>query len=446
MAEMVAAAAAILAVPAIPRAETPRPAQAATTVGHTTSAATLESEVERIVRKARSAAEAIAAPGGPGGPDARQSTPATLAAALTTATQGLTIDLAGMDPEAFPIVPVTQRAEGPPLLFADDPEYIRVPEAAVLRERLNPGVNRLYLYHCNGLTTAGGPLRRITAVIRNLDPAAPMRLRMTRHAMAGPGMDYGLIARKVTEGFFANKPEPAAKARQVPAGGAAPLDPDMEAALVKPDQLISGWYEFETDKPSEVTVLQTDPETSGVTAAARIATLLPPRSRSGAGRGYYPYSGYQVAGQPGRAVDTADGPQMIWLADGKLDRWLTGFDSSSSQPQTLKGNYGVVYNTRLRRASTDGRWMAVMLWNARAKSGCKSLAAVAQAGPGAFPPGVVALPSDAPVLRGAGSAALLQLLPPIPNAEPANIELTYTPPGASCLPTPILLVPFDMKR
>jgi hypothetical protein len=314
-----------------------------------------------------------------------------------------------------------------------------VPEGAVLRERIGPGTNRLYLYHCNGTT---GTIRRISAVIENLSDK-PLKLRFTRYAFPGVSLDYGRLGRMGIKAFLESRPATAGEERVIAARTAEPLDEAVERSTVKFDELIHAWYEFEIDRPAQVTIVQTDPDTPSPVAAARIRELLPPRSRSGAGRGYYPYSEYEITNTPGQTLDTAQGARQILVADGTLDRWLAGFDSSSMQPVMLKGNYGVLYRMTLRRASSDGRALALLTWNARTRSGCKAMSGCTQVSAGKFPAGAVLVPSDAPVVRGADKAVLLQVFPPLPRGESEVIEIVYTPPGASCLPTPLLLLPLD---
>lgn len=358
--------------------------------------------------------------------------------AILSAGQGHIVQMDAMPMADLPQLNYQQKAGGPPYLFTDDPEYIRVPEAAVLREKINPGPTRLYVYHCNGTT---GTISRISAVIENIS-SKPLHLRFLKYAFPGVSGDYGKLGKEGIRDFILSKP--GSKLRTIAPGAAEPLDEAMEASTVKFDQLIHGFYEFETDQPAKITVLQTTPDTPSPVAAARIKELIPPRSKSGAGRGYYPYSDYEITNAPGEVFDTADGPRQIMIADGKQDRWMTGLDSSSTMPCILKGNYGAFYNIKLNRTSSDGRGLALLTWNARYNSGCKAMGGCNAVGPGKFPAGPVMIPSNAPVIRGGDSAVLLQVYPPLPKGKTETIEITYTPPGASCLPTPLLLVPVEM--
>ncbi|MBX7244589.1 MAG: hypothetical protein K1X53_03770 [Candidatus Sumerlaeaceae bacterium] len=404
-----------------------KPIMTTTTATATTTVATLETDVERIVRKAMSG-------------EVKPQLSRELNDRIHAAAQGATIEMGDYDMEALPILNITQLASGPPLLFADDPEYIRVPEGAVLRERINPGPNRFYLYHCNGTT---GTVSKINAVIENLSDK-PMKLRFLRYAFPGVGFDYADLGRRGIKMFLESKVQTWGEARVIPPHAIEPFDQAAETTTVKFDQLIHGFYEFEIDQPAQITVLQTTPDTPSPVAAKRIKDLLPPRSKSGAGRGYYPYSDYTVMNAPGEIMDVADGPRQIFIADGRLDRWLTGFDSSTStSPIQLKGNYGVLYHITLRYKSSNGKSLALLEWNARTKSGCKAMSNCTHVGPGKFPAGSVMVPSDSNVLRGGDKAVLLQVFPAPKNGEEGTIEITYTPPGASCLPTPLLLVPVE---
>jgi hypothetical protein len=388
---------------------------------------TLETDVPRIIRRAaETRGTSIPLPAG-------------VENAIRAAGQGDVVDMNAYDMEALPIVPVRQQAGGPPMLFADDPEYIRVPEGAVLREEIGPGITRFYLYQCNGTTL---PKTKISPVIENLGDK-PMNLRFLRRVFPGVTLDYGRAGKEGIRSFLTAKPE--AETRSIPAHSSQPFDPNCETHLVKPDELIHGWYEFETDQPSRLTVLQTYPDVPSVEAAKRIKDVLAPRTRSGAGRGYYPYSEYTVTQPEGAAIDTADGPQQIFVADGVLDRWLTGWDSTSTQPIQLKGNYGVIYHIKVRRKSTDGKALALMIWNARTKSGCKAMSCCTGVSAGKWEAGPVMVPTNEPVLRGGDKAVLLQIFPPVPKGETRELEITYTPPGASCLPTPLLLVPIPAE-
>ena len=64
---------------------------------------------------------------------------------------------------------------------------------------------------------------------------------------------------------------------------------------------------------------------------------------------------------------------------------------------------------------------------------------------GLHPGGVVRVPSTAAAVKAATDAVVLDVFPPAPNGAEQVIHLTYSPPGAACLPTPLTLVPVQMK-
>lgn len=331
---------------------------------------------------------------------------------------------------------------GPQFLISDDPEYIRVPEAAVFRERVVPGTVRFYLYNVNGVKEPRKIDRRITAVIKNLGPG-PMRLQMLKYASEKPSGDYLKIGSTGLADFFASQPNP--KARVVKPGQAVAIDEKWEQTVVKFDDLVHGFYEFLVDQPAEITVLQTDPASSGPQALARNPPVLPGKSKSGAGRGIFGVCNYQI--RPDSVFDTSRGAAEITVADGQRDPWVEGRASHTSETAVLKGNYGVLYEMTIRWRSPDGRGLALLTRNARgggASNWCGGMATTVVVSPGRHPGGIVRLPSDKPMTRQEPEAVVIQVFPPAANGEEQVIHLTYSPPGASCLPTPITLVPVRM--
>ena len=332
---------------------------------------------------------------------------------------------------------------GPQFLISDDPEYIRVPEAAVFREKVQPGTVRFYLYNVNGVKEPQKMDRKITALIKNLG-TRPMRIQMLKYSAQPPSGDYLKIGRNGLADYFASQPSP--KVRTVKAGQAIAIDEKWEKTTVKYDDLVHGFYEFLIDQPAEITVLQTDPATPGPKALARNPQVLPGKSKSGAGRGVFGVSNYRV--QPDSVFDTRHGAAEITVADGKRDPWVEGTASHTTETAVLKGNYGVIYDITIRWKSTDGRGLALLTRNARGggenNQWCGAMATTVMVSPGLHPGGIVKLPSDKAVTKKEPEAVVIQVFAPSANGEEQTIHLTYSPPGASCLPTPIMLVPVQM--
>ncbi|MCX7718579.1 MAG: hypothetical protein N2111_09305 [Candidatus Sumerlaeaceae bacterium] len=356
----------------------------------------------------------------------------------TVKVAGATVDMGTSLSENLPRIPYTQQAGGPCMVFSDDPEYFRVPEGIGARETVKPGVVRMYVYHVNGTTDSA---KRITAVIDNLG-SRPMTLKFRRYAFAGPSKNYHAVGKEGLVEFLSGTKLP--PPRTIPPGGSETLDPAMEAVPVDYDELVHGFYEFEVDQPARLTTLQTTLDTSGPVASARLEKPLVTKKASGAGRGFFPFSDYTIANAPGYVLDSVNGPAQLIVADGVDDRWITGHDGDSTIPAQNKGNYGVLYNIRLQRQSSDGRGLALIAWNHRSENKwCWALAAAMIVSKGRFPAGLVQIPAEKIFMRGAPEASVIQIFPPVPKGKTDTIELVFSPPGASCLPVPLVFYPID---
>ncbi len=97
--------------------------------------------------------------------------------------------------------------------------------------------------------------------------------------------------------------------------------------------------------------------------------------------------------------------------------------------------------------STDGKGLALVTWNSRSGNNqwCSGMANTMVVSEGKFKEGIIQLPSDRLVTKAAPEAILIQVFKPAANGEEQTIRLTYSPPGASCLPTPLIFIPVDLK-
>ncbi|MGC8741211.1 MAG: copper amine oxidase [Candidatus Sumerlaeaceae bacterium] len=362
--------------------------------------------------------------------------PETLEQRLSHAKPGDIVDVAPFSLDRVTTQSYEKRGGGPPMVFSDDPEYFRVPEGAGVREQVGPGGVRLYVYHVNATTDSA---KRISSVIENLG-SGPLTVRFRRYASTGPSTDYYKVGKQGLVEYFSGKVP--SQTLVIPPGQAAPLDPRMDSAAVKFDELIHGFYDFEIDQPARITTLQTTLDTPAVEANARIKEVLPPRKGSGAGRGLYQTTEFDVSLPGGQIYDTAEGLRQIVLADGKTDPWIKGWDSSRQTSVTLAGNYGVLYHVRFEYTSSDGRALVLGLWYPPSgRQWCEACALAVVVNDGRFKGGIVPLPRTSTIFKGRSSVAVIQVYPPQPASKKGVIELTYSPPGASCLPTPLLLIP-----
>ncbi len=342
----------------------------------------------------------------------------------------------------IPHMPLHRRAanDSPQLLFSDDPEYFRGGNGIALQEEVNPGRVRLYVYHVPA--TGTGP-KTITAIIENRGPQ-PMRFRMLRSAFPKPGKDYHRIGKAGLTAWFDARPEAEVRARSLLPGERVPIDPIMDAASAADDELVHGLYEFEINQPARISVLQREP---GEDSANVLDTLPKPppvlagHEAAGAGRGLFSSSNIDVT-PAGFVLDPAKGPLQLVVADGQTDPWIRGRDGITGSQTRNQGNYGVMYRIRLRRVGSSaarGKGIAVFMAHGFVQSKwCGHVAAAVQINGRTVP-----LPTRKYSFEAFPTAALIATLPPLAGGATEDIEILYSPPGASCLPTPILFIPYE---
>lgn len=361
---------------------------------------------------------------------------------LLKAKQGSIVELPGFFSGKFQEIAYKKMVlPGPQYIISDDPEYIRVPEAVALREAVQPGAVRVYMYNVNGVKDPKMD-RRINTVIKNTGDQK-MTLRMLKYSSQKPTTNYFGAGKNGLADYFNAKPE--ARTRSIKPGQTVVLDEAMEKRIAKYDELAHGFYEFVIDQPGVISVVQTSPEKGTVKASEQIDTVLSSR-HSNAGRGIFGVSNYQV--NTTDVFDTKNGPAVITIADGSQDPWVQGKDAATGKIATLAGNYGVIYHIEMKWKSTDGKGLALVTWNARSADNkwCGGMANTMVVSEGKFKAGVIKLPEDRLTTKAAPEAVLVQIFPPAKDGEEQIIRMTYSPPGASCLPTPLVFIPVDMNK
>ena len=331
---------------------------------------------------------------------------------------------------------------GPQHLISDDPEYIRIPEGIAFQEAVQPGSVRLYMYNVNGVKEPANLYRKITSVIKNTGDDV-MHIRMLKYSSQKPSNNYFHIGKQGLADYFVSNGEK--KIRNVKPGECIPIDEKMEKNIVKYDELAHGFYEFTIDQPGQISVIQTDLQTPGPIALSRIKTVIE-NSNKNAGRGVFGVSNYKITSKD--VLDTKNGSVQLIVADGEKDKWVEGYEGSRAKFAKLVGNYGIIYNIEVKWKSTDGKGLALVTWNSRAgdnNQGCGGMAASMVVSQGKFESGVIQLPSDRLTTNKRPEAILIQVFRPAVNGEEQTIKLTYSPPGASCLPTPLVFIPIDMR-
>ncbi|SEW53883.1 copper amine oxidase [Chitinophaga arvensicola] len=356
--------------------------------------------------------------------------------------QGYTMQVPGLLNEQLPALNYQKIVlPGPQFLISDDPEYIRVPEGVALREPVQPGSVRLYLYNVNGVQQPEKMDRKIAAVIKN-NGKQPMHIRMLKYSSQKPTTNYFFAGKQGLADFFNSQPETVA--REIKPGASICLDPKQDKAVVKYDELVHGFYEFIIDQPGEISIVQTDLKTPATVAANRVKGALDTKQYAGAGRGTYGISNYRIIVKD--TLDTKQGLTQILVADGEKDPWVIGKEAITGELKSLDGNYGIFYNIELSWKSTNGKALALVTWNPRGDNGqwCGGMANTMVVSGGKFKEGVIQLPSNQLVTTKAPEAILIQVFTPPADGSVQKVHFTYSPPGASCLPTPLVLVPIDL--
>ena len=332
---------------------------------------------------------------------------------------------------------------GPQFLFSDEPEYIRVPEGVAMREPVEPGAVRLYMYNVNGVKEPEQMPRRINAVIRN-EGGEDLNLRFLHFSSQPPSGNYHGVGKNGLRDYFAS--EGLDRTMTLAPGESAPLDSDMESRIANYNDLVHGLYEFVIDQPATVSVVQTDPETGSAEASERLGEVIPIEKKKNAGRGKFGVSNYLIRNREAGVIDTTSGVVQLLVADDERDPWVRGIDSSSGEIVDLAGNYGVMYEIELNYKTPDGKGLALVTWNSRFESSqwCGGMAASVRVSDGLHEGGIVPIPSNQLNVRKPPEVAVIQVFPPVPEGETGTIHITYSPPGASCLPVPLIFVPVDM--
>ena len=343
---------------------------------------------------------------------------------------------------AYPEIKYTKEVlPSPQFLISDDPEYIRVPEAIAMQETVSPGAVRLYVYNVNGIKEPQKVPTKITAVIKNLGNEK-MALRMLKYSSQKPSTNYFEIGKKGLEDYFNSNV--ANDVRYVAPGEVIAIDQQLEKNIVNYDELVHGFYEFVVDQPAQISVLQTSPEKSGPEAFSKIKTVIP-HSHVNAGRGIFGVSNYKITSTD--TINTKNGVTQLVIADGKSDPWITGTIGDKKEFAKNAGNYGVMYHTKIKWKSTDGKGLALVTWNSRSADNqwCGGMGLTMSLNNADGSNTVRMLPNNTLITKAAPEAILVEIYKPDPTKEIQEIDFIYSPPGASCLPTPLVLIPINLK-
>lgn len=369
-----------------------------------------------------------------------QKVSSTVSEKLKNAKHGDVVQLPEFISQNFTKIPFKKVVlPGPQFIISDDPEYIRLPEAIALKETVQPGSVRLYVYNVNAVKEPEKMLRKITAVIKNTGEST-LHLRMLKYSSQKPSGNYFLVGKQGLHDFFSSKE--VQKIIKIKPSKTAAIDEQLEKNVVAFDELSHGIYEFVIDQPAEIAVLQTSPSQSGPDAYENITNIIP-YSHKNAGRGLFGVSNYWIGSD--KVLKTDEATSQLIIADGIDDPWVLGKEGVSGMEAKLAGNYGVMYNVELNWESTNGKGLALITWNARADNKwCSGMANSILVKPDANTQEIINVPNNQLNTKAAPEAVLVYIFKPDINKKVQTLNFTYSPPGASCLPTPLIFVPIDL--
>jgi hypothetical protein len=308
-------------------------------------------------------------------------------------------------------------------------------------ENLAPGNYRLYVYHVPGSTD----LRKTVSVVVQNSGKKKLRVRFARSAFPNPGVDYAAMGVAGLMEFFTSRAVPLSLS--ITPGAWEVLDPRLDKTSASDPQLVHALYEFRINQPARIAVLQRDTNQASTNVVELLPSLprqLPGETPSGAGRGIFRAADIAAANAAHSVFDTTGGVQRLVLADGRRNPWVKGSDGLADNMEvTNKGNYGVIYHIRLACKSSDGRPMALLLGapGGRDSGETRPMAAL-KVSDGIWKGGWQGISPARPASSERETLALVQKFAPPAAGATKYIEILYSPPGGSSLPTPIFFAPF----
>lgn len=248
--------------------------------------------------------------------------------------------LSGIDILNLPEWQVKSTPSGGKLLLSDSPEM--VPADGITYQDTVEGEARLFFHHVNDTDKP----KKIIVLFENSSDK-PVNITVTQHGLAGPGLDYLAIGKKVQMDYFTGNN---LYLVEVPAGGYQQLSTELAAMVVEKNMLVNGMFAFKTDAPVKISVMMM-PVDADVNEFAKTAKVLPADQ--------YRLRGTFEGKDRLLVADDAynpkqDGPVAITLADNKIDKYVTGIDKTDGSMVLNYGNYGVVYKMFIP-SSYDGK-------------------------------------------------------------------------------------------
>ena len=253
------------------------------------------------------------------------------------------------------LVPVSLSADATPLLVSNSPETPTSP-GLLYRDRVQ-GAARVTAYHVNGLEQPA----RLLIVAEAADTTAPnltVHLTLLRRGSAVTSGPDPLIGQQTLLRYFTSGLEsargpgaaivppatgsPGGLTRTLPSGQRLTL---YDSGLLSPGQVVSVLLDLSTDASLTVsTYMLTAGESPGPDVPILAPDGLHQRGTfTGANRDWK----VGVLPDPHTISGPSPGPWRLMFSDA-TDLPVTGTDALTGHPQTLEGNFGVLYSVSLQ--------------------------------------------------------------------------------------------------
>lgn len=305
---------------------------------------------------------------------------------------------------------------GGKLLLSDSPEM--VPADGIMYQDTVNGEGRLFFHHVNATTEP----KKIVVLLEN-SGSESANVTVYQHGLGGPSLDYLQVGKAVQTQYFAMRDTYLV---EVPAKGSTQLIYQLNDAVVEPNMLVNGMYDFHADQPVTVKVMML-PVNANVNKFAATAKVLPADKWRLRGT----FEGKDRMLIPHAIYDPKEhGTVAITLADNKTDVYMKGIDATDGSEVLNYGNYGVVY--RMFMPSQASGKISYYL-NPRGGEYAGALGIKYQ-----YVPGQMDTPADR-LFFGAATEQEMQLLGNFDGGQ--SLWFTFSPPGASNLPVKIILTP-----
>lgn len=327
---------------------------------------------------------------------------------------------------------------GGTLIFSDSPEYVK--QAGILYTDELDGEARVLFYHLNQIKRPA----KIALLMENTGERDAV-IQLTRRGVSRPGEDYLAVGKATQAAYFSDGQK--TEKLTIGTGERKLLMPELEALIMQPEQLIYGIADFSASAPVRLSVLICPAENDAI-RYSRIAPILPKDEQRLRGT-------FQGMNRTIRARDSydpgKDGTVYFTIGDDRTDRFLTGIDATDGSLVTNFGNYGVLYRVevpiegrRPLRAMLNpigGAYAGVMRVQTAEKATARIVPTPLRGtsfGDGVKNP--IPMRGDTPILDPGAAVADLGFY-----QRTRGISFEFSPPGASNLPTRIILMPEDTK-